>query len=124
ARRAHCHRRGRRGFCERPHRVLTTCGYQVDARDSVFGAAALVRDVHPAAVLLDLGLPYRPGTALIEELKADPATAGVPVVVMSGLADVLTEERRAQVSAVLPKPFHMSELLNVLSRALGTDRRN
>ena len=104
--------------------VLTISGYDVDARDSVFGAAALVREVHPVAVLLDLGLPYRPGTALLEELKADPATADVPVLVISGLTEALSNERRAQLSAVLSKPFRMSALLDALSRATGPEHRN
>ena len=53
--------------------VLTMSGYTVDARDSAFGAAALVRTVHATAVVLDLGLPYRTGTSLLDELKGDPA---------------------------------------------------
>ena len=39
--------------------------------DSAFGAASLVRDLQPAAVVLDIGLPFRPGTDLLSDLKAD-----------------------------------------------------
>jgi len=104
--------------------VLTMSGYTVDARDSAFGAAALVRAVRATAVVLDLGLPYRTGTSLLDELKGDPATAAVPVLVISGLPEVLTDERRARASAVLSKPFQMTELLDALSHALGSERRN
>ena len=46
------------------------------------GARGLVLRFRPCAVILDLGLPYRPGTSLLSELKSDPETASVPVVVI------------------------------------------
>src|SRR4030095_14366816 len=92
--------------------VLTTHGYEVSVQDSVFGAAAMVRDLHPSAILLDLGLPFRPGTALLTELKTDASTADVPVLIMSGFPEVLNEERRAIAGAILCKPFDIGELLH------------
>jgi len=97
--------------------LLSTAGYDVSTTDSVFGAAALVRQINPCAVLLDLGLPYRPGTILLAELKADPRTADVPVLIISGLPESLTEERRAQATAVLAKPVDISVLLDALQKA-------
>ena len=56
-------------------------------------------------ILLDLGLPYRSGGALLHDLKTDPATAGIPVLVVSALAETLTPERRALTAGVVAKPF-------------------
>ena len=67
--------------------VLAGAGYAPTTTDSALGAAALARRLRPAVVLLDLGLPYRSGGALLGDLKADPATAGIPVLVVSALAD-------------------------------------
>jgi DNA-binding response OmpR family regulator len=97
--------------------LLNTAGYDVTTTDSVFGAAALVRKVDPCVVLLDLGLPYRPGTSLLAELKADPRTADVPVLIISGLPETLTEERRAQATAVLTKPVDIATLLGAVQSA-------
>src|SRR5438309_566832 len=97
--------------------LLSTAGYDVTTTDSVFGAAALVRQIDPCAVLLDLGLPFRPGTTLLAELKADPRTADVPVLIISGLPETLTEERRAQATAVLTKPVDIASLLNAIHTA-------
>jgi CheY-like chemotaxis protein len=97
--------------------LLSTTGYDVSTTDSVFGAAALVRQLDPCVVLLDLGLPYRPGTTLLAELKADPRTADVPVLIVSGLPESLTEERRAQATAVLAKPVDLSVLLDAIQKA-------
>lgn len=100
--------------------VLSTVGYEVTTTDSVFGAAALVRKIDPSVVLLDLGLPYRPGTTLLAELKADPRTADVPVLIISALPETLTEERRAQATAVLTKPVDIASLLNAIQAAAAT----
>ena len=97
--------------------VLTTVGgYEARTTDSAFGAAALVRELQPSAVLLDLGLPFRPGTDLLAELKSDASTANVPVVVVSGLVEGLSQERRAMAAAVLSKPLVIEQLLAVLLR--------
>ncbi len=108
--------------------VLTDAGYEVTVVDSAFGAATLVRELQPSAVLLDIGLPFRPGTELLDELKSDPRTATVPVVVTSGLTESLTAERRSLAAAVLSKPFPMDELLGILRQVsaagAGRDGRN
>ena len=96
--------------------VLLAAGYEVTTADSAFGGDTLVRKLQPAAVLLDIGLPFRPGTALLDELKSDPRTADVPVVVFSGMTETLNEERRALAAAVLSKPIEIDELLAVLRR--------
>lgn len=92
-------------------------GYEVSSADSAFGTAALVRQLRPSAVLLDLGLPFLPGTSLLDELKADPETADVPVLVVSGLTEVLSPERRAMVADVLSKPVDATSLLDAVRRA-------
>ena len=97
--------------------VLRAQGYTVATTDSAFGAAALVRDLQSALVLLDLGLPFRPGTDLIDELKSDARTMYVPIVVVSGLTESLSEERRKFAAAVLSKPVLIEHLLDVVVRA-------
>src|SRR6266540_6617037 len=104
--------------------LLSTAGYEVSSTDSVFGAAALVRELEPCVILLDLGLPYRPGTTLLAELKADPRTADVPVLIISGLPEALTDERRAQATAVLTKPVDMTVLLNAIEHACALRSAN
>ncbi len=94
--------------------ILTPAGLEVVATDSAFGAVELIRQLQPDAVLLDLGLPYRPGTALLSDLSADPRTADVPVIILSGLTETLSEARRAQAAAVITKPFDGASLLKTI----------
>jgi DNA-binding response OmpR family regulator len=103
--------------------ILTDAGIEVVTSDSAFGAAELVRQLEPAAVLLDLGLPYRPGTALLSDLRADPRTSDVPVVILSGMTETLSEARRAQATAVVPKPFEATYLVDTI-RDVVARRRN
>jgi CheY-like chemotaxis protein len=103
--------------------LLSSAGYEVTTTESVFGASALVRQLDPCVILLDLGLPYRPGTTLLAELKADPRTADVPILVVSGLPEALTNERRAQAAAVISKPLDIASLLNAVQSACAGHHR-
>ena len=92
-------------------------GYVVTSTESALGAATLVRRLHPRVILLDLGLPYRSGGSLLHDLKSDPATAEIPVLVVSALSESLSPERRAMAAGVVPKPFRSDTLLSAVRRA-------
>ncbi|WP_087754863.1 response regulator [Paraburkholderia caledonica] len=50
---------------------------------SAASGLALVRDMRPAAVLLDVGLPDRSGLTVLEWLKNDPLTRHIPIHIVS-----------------------------------------
>jgi DNA-binding response OmpR family regulator len=99
--------------------LLADEGYAVTVSPSAFGVREMVERLRPRAIVLDLGLPYRSGAALLADLKADPLTATVPVIVVSALAEALPPERKALAAAVIPKPFAVDELLNALCAAVA-----
>jgi len=82
---------------------------------------ALVRAHRPDLVLLDLHLPDRPGEELLAELRGDPATAGIPVIVISADATPGHVERlrRAGVAAYLTKPIDLGLLADAVQRVLA-----
>jgi DNA-binding response OmpR family regulator len=90
--------------------ALAEDGVAVEVRGSALGVAALLRRWRPDVVLLDLGLPSRSGASLLAELKADPATAAIPVVVVSAAPDALPLGYRGLAAAVLPKPVGLQAL--------------
>ena len=102
--------------------ILRAGGFEVTISTSGFGVAGLARRLNPCAILLDLGLPFRPGTSVLADLKADPRTAGIPVLVLSGMTEALSAERRAQATAVLSKPLDMRMLLDAIGSALELGR--
>jgi signal transduction histidine kinase len=58
----------------------------VRSRDGV-QALEMVRDLRPAAVVLDIRLPRLDGWQILSELKTDPASAHIPVVIASVVDD-------------------------------------
>ena len=95
--------------------ALADEGYEVRTQDSALGMAGLLRAWRPDVLLLDLGLPYRSGASLLAELKADPATTAIPVVIVSAAPDALPPEYRGLAAAVLAKPFDLERVLAVLA---------
>jgi len=87
---------------------------------SALGAAELVRQLRPDVILLDLGLPYRSGGALLRELKADPDTGPIPVIIVSAFTDMLPARQRAMAAAIIPKPFSPESLIAAVQAAGGT----
>lgn len=79
-------------------------------------ALALAHEHHFDLVLLDVGLPDVSGDSVLHQLRADPTTAGVPVVVVSADATEAQVARSmaAGATAYLTKPLVVAELLAVV----------
>ena len=78
----------------------------------------LAKVLKPVLVVLDLHLPDVSGEDVLRELKADPATAAIPVVILSAAA---TEGHRRRLLdggalAYLTKPLNIAEFLALLDR--------
>jgi CheY-like chemotaxis protein len=67
-------------------RALTRAGYAVITANDGDEALRLARENIPDIILLDMMLPKMPGIDVLKALKSDPATAGIAVVVLSGLS--------------------------------------
>jgi CheY-like chemotaxis protein len=92
----------------------------VRARSACDGEAALVSLLRepPDIIVLDLAMPTMTGWELLQHLKADPRTASIPVLVLSGK----DERERAMVSgatAYCQKPCLPDALLSQIQRLLG-----
>lgn len=76
-------------------------------------ALAMLRAVAPSAVVLDILLPRLDGWEVLRELRADPATAEVPVVIAS-VVDDRARSGAAGADAHLLKPVSRDDLLGAL----------
>jgi two-component system, cell cycle response regulator DivK len=101
--------------------LLEESGYEVV--QAATGAAALesARGSPPDLVLLDLGLPDMPGLDVARRLSADPDTAAVPILAITGRA--LETDRDACLAAgcagYLTKPVDTRQLLRQVAGLLG-----
>jgi len=56
------------------------------------------------------------GAAMSQRLSANPATAGIPLVIMSARRELREVAQAMQADDVLPKPFDLEELEQVVAR--------
>lgn len=76
-------------------------------------ALAIARKASPDLILLDIMMPGIDGFEVCRRLKADPATAAVPVIFLSALTDTKDKVQGLQLGAVdyVSKPFQPDEVI-------------
>jgi len=97
--------------------VLTDRGFEVAiARDGQEALEYLAAAPAPSVILLDWMMPRCDGATFRERQLANPAFAGIPVVILT--ADARVEERRDAMDSapVLLKPVEITDLVGVLSK--------
>jgi len=67
-------------------RALARAGYDVSTSTDGEHALEMARERMPDVILLDMLLPKMTGPDVLKALKKDPVTAGIAVVVLSGLS--------------------------------------
>ena len=89
---------------------LTSSGYEV--MTAATGAAALTSAASASLVLLDLMLPDQSGFEVLKALRANPATAAIPVIVVTATDAESDTVRCFEMGAddYMTKPFSVREL--------------
>ena len=75
----------------------------------------------PDLVVLDIDMPQMDGTELVEWLRHDPTTRGVPLIGMTGLpsrAGMRRDLTRAGCAVILDKPFDIDDLIATIRSSL------
>lgn len=106
-------------------RRLQANGMTVSVGRTGADGLALVRELHPDLVLLDVGLPDTDGYDVCLQVKSDSATSDIPVIFLSARGDVFDKVRGLSCGAsdYLTKPFHPAELLARVDAVLSQSRR-
>lgn len=72
----------------------------------------------PDLVLLDILMPEMNGYEVCRQLKADPSTAAIPVIFLSGEVEIQADKYGA--ASYLPKPVNPEKLMAAIESALMT----
>jgi DNA-binding response OmpR family regulator len=102
---------------------LERAGYRVAQAVDGEQALSLARELRPAVLVLDVMMPRMSGTEVVAALRADPATAGLRVVLLSARAQEADVARGldAGADAYLAKPFQAPELIDLVRRLAAGD---
>jgi CheY-like chemotaxis protein len=100
-------------------RLLRLHGFEVMEANDGREALECVDAFQPELVVTDLMMPVMDGVELIERLRANPATASLPVVAITADATESTERKARKAGAIdiITKPIDLPVLLDRL-RAL------
>lgn len=94
--------------------------FDVQVEHAYHGMHGIVEAIkaHPDLILLDVAMPNGNGEYLLKCIKANSATADIPVIVLTGMRDPCLKNRLLQTGAAvfLQKPVHFDELLHHISR--------
>ncbi len=100
--------------------VLKNAGYQTDIAYSAEDAKNKLKENQYSLISLDLLLPKQQGISFIQELRTDKATAEIPIVVVSAVADKKQTELHGGFGIVdwISKPIDMERLQRAVSDTL------
>lgn len=106
--------------------IFTSAEYEVEAVNNGFAGLKAIRASPPDLVVLDLMLPGIDGFEILNQIRHQPATAALPVVIVS--AKTREEDRelglRLGASAYIKKPYPPKELLQVVGDLLASAAAN
>jgi CheY-like chemotaxis protein len=74
-------------------------------------------------VLLDIMMPYMSGWEVLRTMRAQPALAAIPVVIMTAGANVRQQAVELGVAGYLPKPLDFDQLLDIAAQFCSNERQ-
>jgi len=104
--------------------MLLSRGFEVRVAYNGPSALASVEQRRPDLILLDIMMPQMSGMEVLDRLRANPATAGVPVILVTAKdqdEDLLAGYKYGA-DYYITKPFSAKQLLYGIGLVLGTER--
>ena len=84
-------------------------------------AVEIAKGQKPDLILMDLIMPKMDGYAACSQIKADQATKGIPVVILTAVGHELNKKYAAEMGAdgYITKPFNIKELIKLITPLLA-----
>ena len=96
--------------------VLSNEGWRVETLANGGNAVEIIRNARPDLVMLDVMLPGKSGFEILHDLRADPETENLPVLMLTARGQSRDREmaEKAGVSRFMTKPFSNAEMLDAV----------
>jgi diguanylate cyclase (GGDEF)-like protein len=102
--------------------VLDIAGFKTEIVMRGEKALDRLQVIVPDIVLLDLNLPGIPGSEILEYIRSDRRLAHIPVIVITGYAQ-MTYELKRETDLILLKPVSIEQLSNLVLRLQPTNTK-
>ncbi len=99
--------------------TLKHLNYPILLASSAVQALHILADETPALILLDIAMPEISGEDLLYGLKSNPRFAATKIILVTAIPMRIPQAMRDWVEYVLPKPFDLQKLEDVVVAALG-----
>lgn len=96
--------------------ALSYQNFQVKSIDESQMALKIAIEYKPDIILLDYLVDDVNGGEICHQLKSNPDTRHIPVIIMSGAPRVFESLGDYGCNSFIPKPFSLNELINTLQK--------
>jgi two-component system cell cycle response regulator DivK len=101
--------------------VLQVKGYQTIESETAEEGIKLAEEKSPALILMDIQLPGIDGITALKQLRAEPKTAGIPIIAIT--ASAMTHNRQTMLAegfdGYQTKPISLKDFLGEVERVLA-----
>ena len=100
--------------------MLVLAGYRVLEAASGSEALRLIEETRPDVITCDIFMPGMTGFDVLEALKSQPATAEIPVIMLTALGQEKDTDRAMELGAAdyVTKPFGTTNLIETIEQQL------
>lgn len=101
--------------------MLRPKGYQIESNLGGVGAYEKAKELQPGCIILDIMMPKIDGWKVLDSLKKDPETSGIPVIVLSVKSAPEDVERLMEMGAArhIAKPFEAVDLVKAIEELMA-----
>ncbi|MFT3680760.1 MAG: response regulator [Ferruginibacter sp.] len=103
--------------------IFQTKGFEVKTAASRAKLEQELFSFNPDLILLDVKLQFDMGNKICREIKDDPASAHIPVILISANRELLQDYKDYKADDFIEKPFEMDQLIATITKYLPATAR-